>query len=195
MQRILILALTAAVGVAVSAPACAQSVSMKAYPDVNLAGFSGEPSALPNAVAAAEAASGGRVVAIRYDNVAGVSGYDVVLARGTNVTFERFSNPSTGLVAFTSNSKPAWMLKWPARKDVSIVTHAKVPLSQAIRTAEAAHAGAPAVAAGLAVNAVDANVDVHAYNVVLLVGGHERRVAIDSETGLRIADPNILVWP
>jgi hypothetical protein len=82
-MRTLILALVAACSLATAAPVAAQSVAMPAHPDVNLTGFKGDASTLPNAVGRIESVSGGRVVEIRHNNVAGTPGYDVVLAKGS----------------------------------------------------------------------------------------------------------------
>ena len=190
-MRALILALAAAGALAASGPLHAQGVSMPPYPEINLAGFNGDASSLPKAVAAIEAASGGRVVEIRYNNVSGAPGYDVVLERGAQVSFQRFTKPGGGMIALTGKTEPSWMLKWQARRDVSFVKQAKVSLAAAIRTAESSLPG-PAVAAGIARSASSITTDVHAYNVAILNGGRLHRVAIDSATGLMIDDPNAL---
>jgi hypothetical protein len=191
MRAILLtLALSSSIGGA--GLALAQSVAMPPHPDINVADFSGDPKALPGAVAAIEAASGGRVVEIRYNNVSGVPGYDVVVAKGSQVSFQRFSKPDAGLVALTGKTQPEWMLKWQARRDVDLVEKAKVPLSTAIRTAESSMSGAPAVAAGIAQSASRPDTSVHAYNVAILEGKDLRRVAVDSDTGQTIDDPSAL---
>jgi hypothetical protein len=192
MARAFLLSLIAAAGLAVSAPAVAQSVAMPANPDINVAGFSGDPGALPAAINAIEAASGGKVVEIRYNNVAGAPGYDVVVAKGSQISFMRFSKPGQGLVAHTDETKPAWMLNWPARKDVSLVRTASVKLPDAIRAAEAANGNAPAVAAGMAESAISAATSVKAYNVAIVKNGGLRRVAVNSADGSVIADPSAL---
>jgi hypothetical protein len=184
--------LATAAALAAAAAVHAQGVAMPPHPDINTTGFSGDRNALPDAVSAIEAASGGRVVEIRYNNVAGAPGYDVVIAKGSNVAFQRFSKPGAGLVDFTDTTKPDWMLKWPARRDVSLVKKAKVSLADAIRSAEAVQPQAPAVAAGIARSASGPTTDVHAFNVAVLQGGKLRRVAIDSETGQVIDDPGAL---
>ena len=135
--------LVAAAALSAAAPALSQSVAMPPHPDINTAGFSGDANALSGAVKAVEAASGGRVVEIRYNNVAGAPGYDIVLERKGEVSFQRFSDPAAGLVVLTDKTEPAWMLGWRGRKDVSLVSTASVPLTDAIRTAESV-TGAPA---------------------------------------------------
>ena len=175
-----------------AAPAIAQSVDQPAYTKLNLAGFSGDPGALPSAIDAIEAASGGKVVEIRFNNVGGVPGYDVVLARGSQITFERFAKPGQGLITLSGETKPAWMLNWTAREDVTLVRTAKVKLADAVRTAEAARGNAPAAAAGIAKSAAGANTDVKAYNVAIIQDGRQHRVAVDSATGEVIANPRML---
>jgi uncharacterized membrane protein YkoI len=165
---------------------------MAAHPDINLSGFKGDAGTLPNAIAAIEAASGGRVVEIRYNNVAGTPGYDVVLAKGAQVSFQRVSKPGAGMTELSDKTKPAWMLDWQAREDISLINTAKVSLADAVRTAEAQMGGSPAVAAGMAKSAAGANTDVKAYNVAILQRGEERRVAVDSANGSVIADPGML---
>jgi uncharacterized membrane protein YkoI len=192
MARVFLLPLIAAAGLAVGAPAFAQSVAMPAHPDINVAGFSGDPGALPAAISAIESATGGKVVEIRYNNTAGAPGYDVVVAKGTDISFERFTKPGQAIVAHTKETKPTWMLNWPAREDVSLVRTAKVGLPAAIRTAEAANRNAPAVAAGMATSAAGSDTEVKAYNIAIVQDGELRRVAVDSATGSVIADPGVL---
>lgn len=191
MSRVL-LSLIVAAGLSVAAPVLAQSVAMPAHPDINVSGFSGDPGALPAAISAIESVTGGRVVEIRYNNVSGAPGFDVVVASGARVNFQRFTKPTEDLITFADKTEPSWMLKWPARKDVSLVRTAKVSLPDAIRAAEAANGNAPAVAAGMAQSATDADTSVKAYNVALIKDGRLRRVAVDSETGMVIADPSVL---
>jgi hypothetical protein len=191
-MRSFLLALAAAGALATAAPALSQSVALRAHPDLNLSGFSGDPKALPDAITAIESATGGRVVEIRYNNVGGAPGYDFVLARGSQISFNRVSKPGAGMVELTGDSKPAWMLKWPARKDVTLIKTAKVSLPDAIRTAESQMGGSPAVAAGMAESAAGANTDVKAYNVAILQDGEQRRVAVDSADGSVIANPSML---
>jgi hypothetical protein len=186
MKRTILIAFAAAA--AVAGPALAQDVSMRSHPDLNLTGFSGDQNALPDAVTAIEASTGGRVVSISYDNQQGAPGFNVVLARGQRISFERYSVPPTGEAVMTSSSEPDQSLKWTDRLAVQDVLNAQVPLADAIRTAEARR-GEPAVAAGLDPDSTQPTDDVKAYNVVVVQGGAERRIAIDAETDQVIADP------
>lgn len=192
MARAFLLPLIAAAGLAVAVPTLAQSVAMPPHPDINTTGFSGDPGALVAAINAIESATGGKVVEIRYNNVGGVPGYDVVVAKGSQVSFERFTKPGGKIVAHTDKTKPAWMLNWPAREDVSLVRTAKVKLADAVHTAETANGNAPAVAAGMAKSAAGADTSVKAYNVAIMQKGELRRVAVDSASGDVIANPAML---
>jgi hypothetical protein len=191
-MRILPLALAAATSLAAATPMLAQNVGLRAFPELNLTGFSGEPTALPKAVSNIETLSGGRVVEIRYNNVAGVPSYDVVVAQGDQVRFLRFSRAGSAPLELTETATPAWMLDWRAEKNVNLGQVAKVRLADAIRTAEANKGGSPAVAAGIARGAADPNNAVKAYNVSILNNGVQQRVAVDSETGSVIANPEAL---
>jgi hypothetical protein len=192
-MRALLLALAVAGSVAV--PALAQNVALGAYPKLDLTGFSGDAGALPKAVNDIEAASGGRVAEIRYNNAGGAPSYDFVLVKGADVSFQRVSKSNGGTISLTGDTTPAWMLDWQARKDASLAQTAKVGLADAIRTAESARNGSPAVAAGIARSASNPTSDVHAYNVSILQAGEQRRVAVDSQSGEVIEDPSALaVW-
>jgi hypothetical protein len=191
-MRSFLLALAAAGALASAAPALAQNVALRAHPDLNVSGFSGDPKALPDAITRIEAASGAKVVEIRYNNVGGTPGYDVVLARGSEAGFYRITKPGGGMIQLTGDKKPEWMLSWPARKDISLISAAKVSLADAVRTAEAQMGGSPAIAAGMAESAAGANTDVKAYNVAILQDGEQRRVAVDSANGAIIANPSML---
>ncbi len=192
-MRALVVALAAATSLAIATPTSAQNVGLRSFPRVDLAGFSGDANALPTAVTNIEKTTGGRVIEIRYNNVSGVPGYDVVLAKGSDVTFLRFSRPETGAVQLTGKTVPDWMLNWTSKKNTSLGESAKVRLADAIRAAEADRQGAPAVAAGIARSAAEGDADVHAYNVLISSGGGgQRRVAVDTQTGQVIADPSAL---
>jgi hypothetical protein len=181
---------------AMAAPAVAQNVTQPPVADADATAFRGTANDLPAAVESMEAAGGGKVMEIRFAIVDGVPGFNVVLARQGALAFMRVANPMAGLVALTAKSEPAWMTGWQTREAVKVVRNAPVSLATAIRTAEAANGGAPAVAAGLASSATSPATEIHAYNVLLLVGGSTQRVAVDSQTGLIIADPSALGnWP
>jgi uncharacterized membrane protein YkoI len=193
-MRALLFALAATTSLAVAVPALgqSQSVGMKSTPDINLSGFSGDAHALPTAVSNIEKLSGGRVAEIRYHNVDGVPGYDVALAQGDHMRFQRFAKAGNKPIELTESKTPAWMLDWRGAKNMTLVHNAKVPLADAIRTAEASMNGAPAVAAGILHGAADPSTSVHAYNVSILKNGAQHRVAVNSDSGAMIANPSTL---
>jgi len=185
---------TAALALPALSPA--QPVAQPAYAQGHLTGFGGDATAIPRAITRIER-RGGRVLEIRFDSRLGHPGYDVVVARGGHVDFFRLAEPEAGLVVATGTSEPDWMLGWRSRKDVQVAKGATVSLADAVRRAEADNGGAPAVAAGIAASASNATSAVAAYNVLLMMPDRQvRRVAVDSRTGLVIADPQALRgWP
>jgi hypothetical protein len=193
-MRASLLALVAAASLAVAAPALAQSqtVGVRSTPDINLTGFSGDADSLPSAVSAIEKLSGGRVAEIRFDNVDGVPGFDVALAQGNHIRFQRYTRPSNRLITISESKTPKWMLDWRGQRNMTLVQNAKVPLADAIRTASGSMRGAPAAAAGISHGAANANTRVHAYNIALVQNGALHRVAVNSDTGNVIANPTAL---
>lgn len=190
------LACAGALSLAVAA--LAQPVAQPPHLTGDIAGFSGDPNALPNAIEAIEQATGGLVTEARYTAVGGVPGYDAAVAHGGSVTLMRVAEPGGGVVALTGDTVPLWLMHWRTRQEVRYAVRAPVSLSQAVRSAEKAFDGQPAVAAGIATSAAGGGAnDVHAYNVLLLQSdGKVHRVAIDSATGQPIANPDDLAnWP
>lgn len=191
-MRALLFALAASASLAVTVPALGQSVGMKSTPNINLAGFNGDVHSLPKAVSNIEKLSGGRVAEIRYHNVGGVPGYDVALAQGDHIRFQRYQKEGAKPIELMEAKAPAWMLDWRGQKNMALVHKAKVPLAAAIQTAEESMKGAPAMAAGISHGAGDASTSVHAYNVSVLKDGAQHRVAVNSDTGALIANPDAL---
>jgi hypothetical protein len=162
---------------------------------IDVTGFTGDAGTLPDAVSALEAQTGARVAAIAFNNFAGnTPGYGAILVQGTNYTFKRIEKPTGKAVQMYESSLPAWMLNWRNEKRAAIVETAKVPLADAVRTAEASQGNAPAVVAGIARSAANASSDVHAYMVGILKNGGLQRVAVDSQNGMVIANPEALDW-
>ncbi len=177
-------------------PALAQSVAQPGYAKGNIAAFHGTAASLPDAISKIEHATGGKVVEIRFTDVGGVPGYHVVVAKGGDVQFMHLEAPTGRLTAIQETTLPAWMLNWRGRADLRFAETAKVPLSDAIRTAEQADDNAPAIAAGIARSASNPDSDVHAYNILLDRDGAVHRRAVDSATDQVIADPGALSeWP
>lgn len=191
-MRALLLGLAAAASLAAAAPAPGQTVGVKPTLRIDLTGFSGDAAALPNAVSAIEKMSGGRVAEIRFDNIDGVPGYDVALAQGGHMKFQRYAAPSNRLTTFTQAKTPAWMLDLRGQRNMALVQNAKIPLADAIRTASGSMRGAPAAAAGISHGAGTTTNTVHAYNIALVQNGALRRVGVNSDTGRVIANPTAL---
>ena len=179
-----------------AALAGAQGVAQPGYSKSGVANFHGNQNSLVHAIHAIQQSTGGRVVEIRYTDAGGVPGYHAVLVKHGRIQFMRIGELSSNAVAVDVSSRPVWMLKWRGKKDVHLAERARVHLAQAIRTAEQAHSGAPAIAAGIARSASDPDSEVHAYNVLLDVDGSVHRVAVDDSTGEVIANPGALAdWP
>jgi hypothetical protein len=193
-MRALLLVLATAGGLAAASSTLAQTLKVNSNLSIDVAGFSGDPKILPDAVTSIEAANGGRVAAITYNNVSGAPGYGAVVLKGSDVRFWRLDKPAGQAVELTGASVPSWMLNWRATRRASAVKDSKVSLADAIRTAEAEQQGAPAVVAGIAKSAGNPTSDVHAYMVGILKGGRLVRVAVDSQTGSKIENPEALEW-
>jgi hypothetical protein len=141
------------------------------------AAFVTQPS-LAKAVAALEAATGGKVLEIRFESV---------VAKSDEVIYMAIDPVTQDVTKIDIKELPAWMLDWKLTAYVKSIEKATVPLAKAITETEAM-AGAPAIGAGLAKPLTGAN-EVLAYNVELLAHGKRERVAIDATTGAKIANP------
>ena len=187
---------TAAAALAVSgATAWTQPVAQSSYMKADFTSFKGTNDTLVNTIANVEKITGGRVLEMRFTNKGGAPGFHAVVAKGKEVVFLKVSVEGRKTLEISGADKPDWMLKWPATMQLAAAMSAKVPLADAIRTAEQNGSG-PAVAAGIATSAANPNSDVKAYNVLLLQGGDVTRVAVDNSTGQVISDPSALSgWP
>jgi hypothetical protein len=191
-MRALLLALAMASSFAAGAPTLAQTLKVNPNLVIDVTGFSGDATALATAASNIASLSGGQVAAIAYNNVAGTPGYGVVVTQGSNVRFMRLDKPTGQPVEMSEASVPSWMLNWRNQRRAVAVQAAKVPLADAIRTAEASQGGAPAVVAGIARSASNPTSEVHAYMVGILKNGDLHPVAVDSQTGAVIANPSAL---
>jgi hypothetical protein len=192
-MRALLLALATISGLATGAPTLAQTLTVNEKLVIDVTGFNGDANTLADAVAAIESQGGPRVAAIAFNNFAGnTPGYGVILVQGSNYTFKRLEQPTGKAVQLYESSLPAWMLNWRNERRATVVETAKVSLADAIRTAEASEGGKPAVVAGIARSASNPTSTVHAYMVGILKDGALRRVAVDSQTGAVIANPEAL---
>jgi hypothetical protein len=193
-MRALLLALATVSSLAAAAPTLAQTLKVNKNLSIDVTGFSGDLNTLPNMVSHIESLNGGRVAAITFNNVAGTPGYAVIVLKGSEVRFWRLDNPATEAVELTGASVPSWMLtSWNQRRAAAVKV-AKVSLADAIRTAEASERGAPAVVAGIARSAARPSSDVQAYMVGILKDGQLKRVAVNSQSGSRIENPEALDW-
>jgi len=159
----------------------------------DISAFHGNQDTLVNAIQAAEKATGGKVMDIRFSNVNSVPAYQMVIVKGGQVQYYKIQEPLTNVIELDVSSRPVWMLNWRGKAEVHFAKQASVSLSQAIRTAEQA-SYAPAVAAGIARSASNPESDVKAYTVLLDVRGDVRSVSIDVTTGEVIADPSALSY-
>lgn len=174
----------------------AQPVAQKAYTKTDVAAFSGGPDVLPDVINSIQSSTGGKVTEVRFVDKNGVPGFDAAVAKGGSVTFMRADAPAKNVTVLATDTLPDWLLGWRSRQDVNLAERAKYPLADAVRTAEKANGGAPAVAAGIAASASNPTSDVNAYNVLLKTGNDVKRVAVDSSTDQIIANPQALsAWP
>jgi uncharacterized membrane protein YkoI len=177
-------------------PALAQAVTQSTRLQPDMAGFNGAPDSLTTMIGKIESGTGGRVIEIRFTNADGMPGYRAVVDHGAQLEFKRIAATNGDAVEISSSNVPPWMLHWRQRKAAEIARDAKVPLSEAIRTAEKEQDGSPALAAGVATSATNPSTDVKAYNVLVYHEGDVVRVAVDGDTDKVIANPQALAsWP
>ena len=193
-MRALLLALATVSSLAAAAPIFAQTLKVNKNVSIDVTGFSGDPKTLPDAVTHIESLNGGRVAAITFDNLAGTPGYAVIVLKGADVRFWRLDKPTSQAVELTGTSVPSWMLTWRNQRRAAAVKASKVSLADAIRTAEASQQGAPAVVAGIARSASNPSSDVQAYMVGILKDGRLTPVAVNSQSGRPIQNPEALDW-
>lgn len=193
-MRAVLLTLAAISSLAVAAPSLAQTLKVNRDISIDVTDFSGDPKILPDMVDKIESLNGGRVAAITFDNVAGTPGYAAIVLNGSDVRFWRLESPTSDVVELVGATIPSWMLNWKAQRRANAVKVAKVSLADAIRTAEASKKGAPAVVAGIARSAANPTSDVQAYMIGILKDGRLERVAVNSQSGRPIENPEALDW-
>ncbi|MBA4010468.1 MAG: hypothetical protein C0481_01255 [Phenylobacterium sp.] len=193
-MRAFLLALATIGSLAAAAPSLAQTLKVNQDISIDVTGFSGDPKILSDMVTKIESLNGGRVAAVTFDNVGGAPGYSAIVLNGADVRFWRLDSPTSDAVEIIGASVPSWMLNWKAQRRATAVKDAKVSLADAIRTAQAARKGAPAVVAGIARSASNPTSEVHAYMVGILKDGRLERVAVDSQSGRPIENPEALEW-
>lgn len=172
------------------------AVTQPSHLAADMKGFNGAPDSLTTMISRIERSTGGRVIEIRFTNADGMPGYRAVVARGGQLQFLRIAATNGEAVALNDTSLPDWMLHWRDRKAAELAQQAKVPLADAIVTAEKAQDGAPALAAGVAASSTNPTTDVKAYNILVYRDGDVQRVAVDADTNQVIANPQALAsWP
>jgi uncharacterized membrane protein YkoI len=171
-----------------------QGVAQRDYTTTDVAAFQGDANTLANAVQTVERASGGKVLEIRFTDRNGEPGYHAAVLKDGSVEFVHL-NPQTGKIAsIDAANRPGWMLDMRQRDEIRYAEAAKIPLAQAILTAEQSYTNEPAVAAGIAMSSPTSA--VHAYNVLLDAQTGTQRVAVDADSDQIIADPQALAgWP
>ena len=151
------------------------------------------PISLDDAAADVESQTGGRVVRIWSTDQDRAGPYEAIVLRGSSLTQLRV-DPVTGRISRTaSQEQPLDVSRRRIRAEARSLNDANVPLSQAIRTAEAA-AGGPALGAGLATARTPEN-DIVTYNIAVASRGRVERIAGDAQTDQIIANPNSLGLP
>ncbi len=174
--------------------AFAQGVTQKDYTNANVSAFHGDANTLVQAIRTVEQTSGGKVLEIRFTDAGGEPGYHAAVLKDGQVEFMRLEQKSGKLTPIDEKSRPVWMLNMHSKDYIHDAETAKVPLSEAVLTAEKSFDNVPAVAAGIAMAA--ATSDVHAYNVLLDQRTGTHRVAVDANDDEVIADPQALAgWP
>jgi uncharacterized membrane protein YkoI len=148
---------------------------------------------LSKAVDALEAATGGKVLEIRFVDEKGHERFESVVAKPDQVIYMAVDPVNEDVTKIAVKELPAWMLNWKLTEYVRSIGKANVSLSKAVAEAESL-AGAPAIGAGLAKPLTGAN-QVLAYNVELMRHGKRERVAIDAVSGAKIANPEALYEP
>ena len=148
---------------------------------------------LSKAVDALEAATGGKVLEIRFVDEKGHEHFESVVAKPDQVIYMAVDPVTENVTKIAIKELPAWMLNWKLTEYVRSIEKANVPLTKAIADAEAL-ARAPAIGAGLAKPLSGTN-QVLAYNIELLADGKRKRITIDASTGAKIANPEALYEP
>ena len=149
-------------------------------------------SALAEAVQALEDETGGKVLEIRFarDEDDEEASFEAVIAADDELVYMRAYSATGLLEAIETAELPPWMAGRKLTAYMKSIAKAEIPLTAAILRAEEDE-DAPAIAAGLA-SPLNATTAVLAYNIELIRGDRPVRVAIDAQTGRRIANPEAL---
>jgi uncharacterized membrane protein YkoI len=194
MRRMLVVATGAALVFAGADLAPYQALAASAQPSAANPWAGVTDTGLVDAITAIERATGGRVLEIQFAVRNGTVGYDAVVAKGDEISGMTIAAaPNAKVVVITETDIPEWIAGWRLRADKRSIEKAKLSLAQAVAMAQKM-AGGPAVAAGLAKPLSGSNA-VLAYNVQVLKGREPMLVAIDAQSGSRIANPDALYDP
>jgi hypothetical protein len=148
-------------------------------------------SALATAIRVLERSTNGRVLEVRFARAPDdEASFVAVIAKDDELAYIREYPVTEPIDVIQVTELPAWMADWKLNAYMKSAEKAKVPLADAVEAAERAEK-APAVAAGIA-KPLDATTAVLSYNVEILRNGKPQRVAIDAESGHRIANPEAL---
>jgi len=181
LRTLLISAATiGALATAAATPASARPVAQSANAD------------LSQAIAAAQSATGGKVLDIRYhvDRKAG-PGFDAVVANAQGFARVRVSLGTNAITPFPADQVPGNAAEWSLRADAESLTQARLSLADAVTEAEQTRDGR-VIDARIA-RPLSGDNSVLAYDVVMIEGGRHTHVVIDAETGQKIADPQPLL--
>ncbi|HET7607994.1 MAG TPA: hypothetical protein VFL84_04910, partial [Gammaproteobacteria bacterium] len=140
---------------------------------------------------ALEDETGGKVLEIRFARDANdEASFEAVVTADDELVYMRAYSGTVPVEVLETAELPAWMAGWKLTAYMKSIEKAEVPLTAAILQAEEAE-NAPAIAAGLA-KPLSPTTAVLAYNIELIRGDQPVRVAIDAQTGRRIANPEAL---
>jgi uncharacterized membrane protein YkoI len=161
-------------------PASAQPVAPTANAD------------LPQAIAAAQAATGGKVLDIHYRVDAQTGpGFDAVMANAAGFDRVRVALGSNEVTPLPADQVPANAAEWSLRADAASLSQTQLSLADAVTQAEQMRDG-QVIDARIARPLSGGN-SVLAYDVVMIQGGRHTHVVIDADTGQKIADPQPLL--
>ena len=146
--------------------------------------------ALAHAASALESATGGKVLEIRLANTAGAPAFEAAILKDADVLYVRIQAPDEHVTRIDVSDLPPWLIDFHLEAYERTASKAKVPLDEAIVSAEA-RALAPAVDAGVAKPIGGTNA-VPAYFVQTAKGGRQQLLAVDAQTGSFIANPDEL---
>jgi hypothetical protein len=148
-------------------------------------------SALADAVQALEDETGGKVLEIRFArDTDEEASFEAVVTADDELIYMRAYPLTDTFKSLEIAELPPWMAGWTLTAYMKSIAKAEVPLTAAIVEAEEVE-DAPAIAAGLA-RPLSATTAVLAYNIELIRDQRPVRVAIDAQTGRRIANPEAL---